>query len=73
MYTTTSIDMFTPDQACAALGVTHDVLLDMINSGHLAAYNLGGNIRLKVTHVHAAGNSSLPLGSGSERMWSRST
>ena len=54
MNRTTSIDMFTPDQACAELGVSHDVLLSMITSARLVAYNLGGNIRIKVSDVRAA-------------------
>lgn len=54
MNRTTSIDMFTPDQACVELGIVSDVLLNMINSGRLAAYNLGGNIRIKVADVRAA-------------------
>lgn len=53
MKRTTPIDMFTPDQACSALGVGHDGLLRLINSGRLAAYDLGGNIRFKVSDIQA--------------------
>jgi len=53
MNKTTAIDMFTPEQARLHLGVADDVLLTMINNGQLAAYNLGGNIRLKVSDVQA--------------------
>ncbi len=48
---TGSIDMFTPEQAGSVLGVGDDVLLHLINTGRIAAYNLGGNIRIKVADV----------------------
>jgi excisionase family DNA binding protein len=47
-----SIDMFTPEQAGSVLGVGDDVLLQLINTGRLVAYNLGANIRIKVADVH---------------------
>ncbi|MFB0927785.1 MAG: helix-turn-helix domain-containing protein [Acidimicrobiales bacterium] len=49
-----SIDMVTPEQAGSVLGVSDDVLLQLINAGRLVAYNLGGNIRVKAADVHAA-------------------
>lgn len=45
--------MYTPAQTCAELEVGETALLDMVNTGRLAAYNLGGHIRFKVAHVHA--------------------
>ena len=51
-----SLDMYTPTQTCAELAISEVVLLDMVNSGRLGAYNLGGNIRFKVLDVHAAAN-----------------
>lgn len=51
MYTTTTIDMFTPDQAAVALGIDDASLLDLVNHAHLAAYDLGGDIRFKVADV----------------------
>ena len=48
-----NIDMFTPAQTCRELGVADDVLLSMINSGQLAAFNLGGSLRLRVSDVQA--------------------
>lgn len=47
-----SIDMFTPEQAGSVLGVGDDVLLQLINTGRLVAYNLSGNIRIKAADVH---------------------
>jgi excisionase family DNA binding protein len=44
--------MFTPEQAGSVLGVGDDVLLQLINTGRLVAYNLGANIRIKVADVH---------------------
>ena len=52
--THTSIDMYTPAQTCSELAVSAVGLLDLVNTGRLAAYNLGGNIRFKVVDVHAA-------------------
>ena len=48
------IDMYTPTQTCAELVVSEAGLLDMVNTGRIAAYNLGGAIRFKVADVHAA-------------------
>lgn len=47
----TSIDLVNPAQACQHLGVTSDELLRLVNEGRVAAYNLAGQIRFRVTDV----------------------
>jgi len=47
------IDMYTPDQACEALGLDHDAVVDLVNTSRLSAYRLGGHIRFKVVDVRA--------------------
>ena len=54
MHTLSPVDMFTPAQTCCRLGVSESGLLDLVNTGRLAAYDLGGNIRFKMTDVLAA-------------------
>lgn len=51
--TGSSIVMYTPAQTCVALAVSETALIDMVNTGRLSAYNLGGNIRFKVNDVQA--------------------
>jgi hypothetical protein len=47
----TSIDMVTPAQVCTLLCLDERDLLDMVNQGQLAAYNIGGEIRFKTIDV----------------------
>lgn len=55
MHTTTAIDMLNPAQTCERLSLDEQALLVMVNSGRLAAYNLGGHIRFKLCDVVATG------------------
>ena len=48
-----AIDLVGPSQACAQLGTDDDGLLKLVNQGQLPAYNLGGNIRFRLTDVLA--------------------
>lgn len=50
----TKIDMFTPAQVGEQLQLDDDAILRLVNSGTLAAYNLGGAIRFKKVDVAAA-------------------
>jgi len=47
------IDMFTPAQTCEFLRLDDGAVLDLVNQGRLAAYNLGGHIRFKTSDVRA--------------------
>ena len=49
----TAIDMLTPTQVCDELHLDEASLLDLVNRGHLAAYDLGGHIRFRATDVVA--------------------
>jgi len=53
MHTATNIDMLTPSQTCTRLALDEQAILDLVNSGRLPAYNLGGNIRFRDTDVSA--------------------
>ena len=50
----TAVDMLTPTQVCVELGLDEVGLLDLVNHGHLAAYDLGGNIRFRARDVVAS-------------------
>lgn len=52
--TVTSIDMFTPARTCELLDLDEAAVIDLVNQGHLPAYNIGGQIRFKVVDVRAA-------------------
>ena len=54
MYPITSIDMVTPAQVCTQLCLDEHDLLDMVNHGKLAAYDIGGEIRFKAIDVVTA-------------------
>ena len=56
MQTTTAIDMLDPAETCERLRLDDKGLLDLVNGGRLAAYDLGGNIRFKVADVVAVGD-----------------
>jgi len=47
----TAIDMLTPSQTTMALQIDDRALLNMVNTGQLAAYNLGGSIRFKAADI----------------------
>ncbi len=49
-----SIEMLTPAETGARLGLDDHALLDLVNAGRLPAYNLGGSIRFKVVDVNHA-------------------
>lgn len=54
--TSNRIDMISPSQACAALQVSEQSLLAMVNSGQLAAYRFNNSIRFRQTDVEASAN-----------------
>ena len=49
-----SIDMFTPARTCELLDLDEAGVIELVNQGHLPAYNIGGEIRFKVVDVLAA-------------------
>lgn len=53
MHTSPGIDMLTPAQTGNRLSLDQAGILDLVNSGRLPAYNLGGSIRFKVVDVAA--------------------
>jgi len=55
----TSIDMLDPTQTCERLALAPAGLLDLVNRGELAAYDLGDGIRFRTTHVDALTNQLL--------------
>ena len=46
------IELCDPTAACDLLDVDDDDLLDLVNRGRLAAYDLDGAIRFRVDHVN---------------------
>ena len=48
-----TIDMLTPAQTCSQMSLDEQGVLDLVNTGRLAAYNLGGNIRFRASDVAA--------------------
>lgn len=56
MHIETAIDMFNPYQACESLHTDEADLLHLVNTGRLTAYNLGGNIRFRVSDVRMLAN-----------------
>lgn len=52
--TASPIDMLDPWQVCGRLGVTEAELVNLVNSGSLAAYRLGGALRFRQLDVLAA-------------------
>ena len=48
---TRSIDMVTPGEVCRRLALSESALIELVNQGRLAAYNLGGHLRFKVRDV----------------------
>jgi hypothetical protein len=53
MHTSSGIDMFTAAQTGDRLSLDDSGVLDLVNGGHLPAYNLGGSIRFRVVDVSA--------------------
>ena len=46
-----TIDMLTPAQTCHRMRLDEQSVLDLVNSGQLRAYNLGGHIRFRAADV----------------------
>jgi len=55
-----SIDMVNPTQAGEQLRLDQNALLGLVNAGRLPAYNLGGQIRFRVSDVRAIAQILLP-------------
>ena len=49
--TSSTIDMLTPAQTCSQMSLDEQGVLHLVNTGRLAAYNLGGNIRFRASDV----------------------
>lgn len=51
MHILSTIDMLDPAQTCRRLSLDERGVLQLVNSGRLPAYNLGGQIRFRVVDV----------------------
>lgn len=47
----TNIDMLKPEEVCDQLALSFDALLSAVNSGELAAYDLGEGVRFRAVEV----------------------